>query len=202
VGPARRARTVAPLKGDEFMPGSFRRVVTGHNEAGDAIVLSDAPPARVVQVGGPAGPTFFEIWSTAGAPAPIVRGAEEPVGESLVLAPPPGGTRIRIMDFPPEGEEIRRLGAAGAAEKFGAMGDAAVSQFKAGSHPLMHRTATVDYAIVIEGEMTMILDGSETQRRAGDVVIQRGTRHAWSNRSGRTCRMAFVLIDGRFGDGL
>lgn len=62
----------------------------------------------------------------------------------------------------------------------------------------MHRTQTVDYGIVLEGEITMVLDRGETALQAGDVVIQNGTNHAWANRSGKICRMAFVLIDGRF----
>ena len=83
------------------------------------------------------------------------------------------------------------------------MGEASASRFGAGApHPLMHRTETVDYGIVIEGEMTLVLDRSETLLHAGDIVVQRGTNHAWSNRSDSPCRMAFVLIDGRFADGL
>ncbi len=121
----------------------------------------------------------------------------------MILAPPANGTRIRIIDFPPEGEEIRRLNEADAHGKFSAMGNVAASKFKAGGpHPLMHRTETVDYGIVIEGEMTLVVDQGETLLHAGDVVVQRGTNHAWANRSDRSCRMAFVLIDGRFADGL
>ena len=66
----------------------------------------------------------------------------------------------------------------------------------------MHRTETVDYGIVIEGEITLLVDEGETLVRAGDIVVQRGTNHAWANRSGRTCRIAFILIDGQFTDGL
>jgi uncharacterized cupin superfamily protein len=62
----------------------------------------------------------------------------------------------------------------------------------------MHRTETVDYAIILEGEMHLVLDDSEVLCRAGDVVIQCGTNHAWSNRSGRPCKVAFILIDGKF----
>lgn len=62
----------------------------------------------------------------------------------------------------------------------------------------MHRTETVDYAVVLQGELTMLLDDSEVTLRAGDVAIQRGTNHAWVNRSDTKCRVLFVLIDGRF----
>jgi len=185
------------------MSRSFRRIVTGHDADGNAILVSDAPPGRIVQVGGQGGPTFFEVWNTRETPALIDRRSDEPIESGLVLAPPKGGTRIRVIDFPPEGEEIRRLDEAGAREKFGSMSGAAASSFKQGApHPLMHRTQTVDYGIVLEGEMTLILDREETTIRAGDIVVQRGTNHAWANRSDRSCRIAFVLIDGQFTDGL
>ena len=71
-----------------------------------------------------------------------------------------------------------------------------------GAHPLMHRTESVDYGIVLEGELTLVLDGGETVLGAGDIVIQRGTSHAWANRSGRMARMAFILVDGAFEPGL
>jgi uncharacterized cupin superfamily protein len=66
----------------------------------------------------------------------------------------------------------------------------------------MHRTETIDYGIMLEGELTLIMDIGETTIRAGDIVIQRGTNHGWANRSGKACRIAFVLIDGQFTDGL
>jgi uncharacterized cupin superfamily protein len=69
-------------------------------------------------------------------------------------------------------------------------------------HPFMHRTQTVDYGIVIDGELTLIVDRGETTIKSGDVVVQRGTNHAWANRSGKNCRIAFVLIDGQFEEGL
>lgn len=181
----------------------FRRVVTGHDSEGQAIVLSDAPPTRVQQIGGPSGPTFFEVWNTREIPVLIDRQSGEPFESGLVLAPPKGGTRIRVMDFPPEGDEIRRLTATEAAEKFSEMGGKEASQTGTGApHPLMHRTQTLDYGIVLEGELTLILDRGETTIRAGDIIIQRGTNHAWANRTDKNCRVAFVLIDGQYVDGL
>lgn len=181
----------------------FRRILTGHDEAGNAILISDAPPTRAYLVGGPGGPTFHEIWSTRETPASIDRQSGEPAESGLVLAPPHGGTRLRVIDFPPEGDAVRNLTEAQAVEKFEAMGGAGASRARAGApHPLMHRTQTVDYGIVLEGEITMVLDQGETTLRAGDIVIQRGTNHAWANRSGANCRVAFVLIDGVFTEGL
>jgi len=184
-------------------PRTLRRIVTGHDDDGNAILVSDAPPTRVHGIGGPHGPTFFEVWSTRETPARIDRRSGEPPEDGLVLGPPPGGTRIRVMDFPPDSPAIHGLSATEAAAKFGEMGAAHAARAKPGApHPLMHRTETVDYAIVLEGELTLVVDRGETTVRAGDIVIQRGTNHAWANRSGKPCRIAFVLIDGRFTDGL
>jgi uncharacterized cupin superfamily protein len=68
----------------------------------------------------------------------------------------------------------------------------------ASPHPLMHRTESIDYGVVIEGEMTLLLDDAEVPLKRGSVVIQRGTNHAWANRSGKPCRMLFILIGGQY----
>ena len=182
---------------------TFKRVVTGHDPDGRAVVLSDAAPTRVHQVGGPGGPTFFEVWNTRETPVTIERRAQEPLEAGLVLAPPSDGTRLRVIDFPPETEALRQLMAAQASAAFSEMGGADAARNHAGApHPLMHRTQTVDYGIVLEGELTLVLDRGETTVRAGDIVIQQGTNHAWANRSGQRCRVAFVMLDARFADGL
>jgi len=181
----------------------FRRIVTGHDASDRAVIVQDAPPTRVVEIGGPGGPTFYEVWNTRQTPAVIDRQSGESAEEGLVLGPPERGTRIRVIDFPPEGDRIRNLTGAEAAEKFGEMGGADAARSVAGApHPLMHRTQTIDYGIVIEGELTLVLDDDETTVRTGDIVIQRGTSHAWANRSAANCRVAFVLIDGQYTDGL
>lgn len=185
------------------MKTEFRRIVTGHDEDGNAVIVSDAPPTRIQQLGGPGGPTFFEVWNTRETPALIDRQSGEPPENGLVLAPPKGGCRIRVIDFPPESDAIRQLSETEVRTHFGAMGSAGASKFEAGApHPLMHRTETIDYGIVLEGELTLILDRVETTVQAGDIVVQRGTNHAWANRSGRNCRIAFILIDGKYTDGL
>ncbi|MFT3912306.1 MAG: cupin domain-containing protein [Ferruginibacter sp.] len=179
---------------------TFRRIITGHNADGKAIIVSDAPPVLTQLIGGPGGPTFFEVWNTLETPALIHPAPAEANDTKLMLPPPKNGTRIRVIEFPPEGEEIRKLTGADAASKFKTMGDehASTSSEEGAPHPLMHRTQTVDYGIVLEGEITMILDRGETTIKAGDIIIQNGTNHAWANRSGKICRMAFVLIDGQF----
>jgi hypothetical protein len=185
------------------MPTAFKRVVTGHDPDGMAVILAEAAPTRVHQVGGPDGATFFEVWSTRETPAAIERRSLEPTESGLVLAPPTHGTRLRVIDFPPETEALRRQMEVQASSAFHEIGGADAARAGSGApHPLMHRTQTVDYGIVLEGELTLVLDRGETTVRAGDIVIQQGTNHAWANRSGQRCRVAFVLIDARFTDGL
>jgi uncharacterized cupin superfamily protein len=100
---------------------------------------------------------------------------------------------------PPETEEIRTLDATQAKSVFAGVGNAQASTLgRGGRHPLMHRTETVDYVVVLEGEITMLLDDSEVHLEAGDVLIQRGTNHAWSNRSGKRVKMLYILMDARF----
>ena len=185
------------------MAKSVRRIVTGHDAAGRAIIESDAPPTRVQVLSGN-GPTFFEVWNTRETPARIDRGGVEPAELQLTLPPPKNGTRIRVLDIPPETEEMQKVDAATARQHFAEVGAADASTHGGASarHPYMHRTQTIDYGIVLEGEITLIVDEGETVVRAGDIVVQRGTNHGWANRSGRNCRIAFILIDGQFTDGL
>jgi mannose-6-phosphate isomerase-like protein (cupin superfamily) len=173
-------------------------VVTGHDPDGKAVVASDGPLPTVVELTAIPGTVFHEVWATAGAPASVDNGADPTTGP-LKLPPPKRGTRIRFVDIPPDTAEYLAKGAARMKDAFEQIGDAKASTVKAGSpHPLMHRTESVDYGVVIEGEMTLVLDGSEVPLRPGSVVVQRGTNHAWANRSGRPCRMLFVLVDGEF----
>lgn len=181
-------------------PNPVRRVVTGHDEKGRAIIAEDGPAPRVVEIGGARGTVFTELWHTAEMPARIERRTEEPVETGVTLAPPANGTRIRIVDFPPEEEAVAAdVSPEEARALFAAIGAADASRHRKGArHPFMHRTETIDYGIVLAGEITLLVDEGETHLRAGDIVVQRGTNHAWSNRSGQNCRMCFVLVDGEF----
>lgn len=183
------------------MGKSVRRIVTGHDAQGRSIVQEDGPPARVVTLGGESGTTFHEMWSTRSTPAPIDRASGEPAEPGISLLPPAGGTRIRILDIPPDDGNVAALPREAVRALFEAIG-AGHALAENSPHPLMHRTETVDYGIVLEGELVLILDDSETRVRAGDIVVQRGTSHAWANRSSSHARIAFVLIDGRFEAGL
>ena len=179
-------------------PPRIRRVVTGHDEQGHSVVLTDGPAPRAVTIDGRGG-AFVELWTTRAMPAPIDRASGEPPEDGIHLHPPANGTRLRIVDFPPEDENVlAQLTPEVVRAVFSSINAADSLPAEPGAHPLMHRTESVDYGIVLEGEITLVLDGGETALRAGDIVIQRGTSHAWANRSGEMARMAFILIDGAF----
>ncbi|MCO8593188.1 cupin domain-containing protein [Burkholderia multivorans] len=175
---------------------AIHRIVTGHDPEGRAVIASQGPLPTVVEIAAIPGTVFHEVWSTSGNPVSIDNGADPTVG-ALTLPPPPQGTRFRFVDIPSDTSEFLARGATRMQEAFTQVGDAHASTVRADSpHPLMHRTESIDYGVVIEGEMTLVLDDSEVALAPGSVVIQRGTNHAWANRSGRPCRMLFVLIDG------
>lgn len=192
------------MKETTMLTAPFRRVVTGHDAQGRAVIQQDAPPPRVQRIGGDTGPIFYEVWNTRATPAPIDRASGEPAEDGIILAPPKNGTRIRVLDIPPEDERLAQVSAEDARRHFAEVGAAGASSHSdTGSrHAYMHRTETVDYGIVLQGEITLIVDEGETIVRAGDIVIQRGTNHGWANRSTENCRIAFVLIDGAFEPGL
>jgi hypothetical protein len=148
-----------------------RRVVTGHDSEGRSMVVSDGM-ARAYDLGR-SGSMLFDIWRTTQTPAPILAVERDPVDVPLDFEINERGVRIRMLDIAsPEPAET----------------------------PYMHRTESIDYGLVLEGEMCMILDKGEVCLKAGDFIIQRGTNHAWTNRSGRRCRMLFIMIGGQFSD--
>ena len=177
----------------------IRRVVTGHDAHGRAIVVSDGPSPFVHLNNIAPGFQSTDIWRTFETPAAIVADATEPTEGPRRQLPTPEGTVVRINHFPPETDSIRHMTHQQAASHFAELGNKAASTVASGArHPLMHRTETIDYAIVLSGEITMILDDEDVHLKAGDVVVQCGTNHAWANRSKATCIVAFILIDGRF----
>jgi quercetin dioxygenase-like cupin family protein len=181
------------------MAKQVRRVVTGHDESGKAIVISDGP-APFVHVNA-VDPEWYstDIWRTNETPARIVRAAAEPTLGPRRQMPEKRGTVLRINHFPPEQDAVRRMDPEASRRAFAALGNERAATFgKGGRHPLMHRTETIDYAIVLSGEITMVLDDVDVLLETGDIVVQSGTNHAWSNRSNAPCVVAFVLIDGAF----
>lgn len=175
------------------MTHAIRRVVTGHDDQGRAVVLIDgiAPNVKVRQG---AGFVHSLIWVTEETPADI-SGRADRADVDIGVAPPPRGSILRVVDFPPVTPEVENIDHETLIQAMGAGHHARAD----GSvrHSYMHRTRTIDYAVVLDGEIDMLLDDSEVRLAAGDVVVQRGTNHAWVNRSNRHCRMAFVLIDAK-----
>jgi mannose-6-phosphate isomerase-like protein (cupin superfamily) len=177
---------------------SITRIVTGHTTDGRAIITEAGPLPTVVEIAAIPGTIFHEVWSTEGSPAAVDNSAD-PTLAPLVLSPPAGGTRFRFVDIPPDTDEFLATGATAMDQAFTEIGERHASTVAPGSpHPLMHRTESIDYGVVIEGEMALVLDEGEVALKPGSVVIQRGTNHAWANRSGRPCRMLFVLISGQY----
>lgn len=181
------------------MPNPVRRVVTGHDEQGRSIVVSDGP-APFVHIN-PADPEWYstDVFRSVGAPAAIAAQPVETTEGPRRQLPTPRGTVIRVNNFPPEPEAVRRMTPEDAQRAFASLGNAQAATFgKGGRHPLMHRTETIDYAIVVSGEITMLLDVGEVVLKAGDILVQCGTNHAWVNRSNAPAIVIFVLIDGEF----
>lgn len=177
---------------------SIHRVVTGHDDQGRSVVSSEGPLPTVVEIAAIPGTLFHEVWSTSQTPARVGNDGDPTLGP-LVLSPPAGGTRMRFVDIPPDTDDFLANAQHRMHEAFSQIGEAQASTVKNDSpHPLMHRTESVDYGIVIDGEMTLVLDRGEVALKAGSVVVQRGTNHAWANRSGKSCRMLFILVDGRY----
>ncbi|MGD9920904.1 MAG: cupin domain-containing protein, partial [Pseudorhodoplanes sp.] len=136
-----------------------------HDDNHIAKVLIDAPALNAKRPS--PGLVSTLIWSTDATPGklPLGTSIEDHGARVLGTAPPKNGSRFAVIDFPP------------------------------GNKPHMHRTDTIDYVIVIEGEIDMHMDDSTVTLKQGDVMVQRGTNHAWANRSGKRARLAFVLID-------
>jgi len=171
------------------MPQQTRRVVTGHDAGGRAVVLIDgaAPNAKLRKA---TGLTSTLLWVTEESPADN-SGSADAAERDIGVAPPPRGSIFRVVDFPPSMD----FGAVDTVAMLREMGLGA-GQGDA-RHASMHRTKSVDYAVVISGEIDMLLDDSEVHLKAGDVLVQRGTNHGWVNRGRENCRIAFVLIDAK-----
>jgi hypothetical protein len=178
-----------------------RRVVTGHDDQGRSIALLDTGPGNVL-INDALAVTDYEMWATDESPASILRVPADPSGRPVMIPPNPNGTVIRVADFEPDPSITGEAEVADAASRAFAQLDPTASQWEPGAHPGMHRTETVDYAIVMEGSIDMLLDVGEVHLEAGDVLVQMGTKHAWINRSGGTTRVIFILIDGTFDPGL
>ena len=172
----------------------FRRVVTGHDENGVAIIESDQMATHMLERHNRPGVRLTNFWLSNSTPAEY-DGATETCEGPFILHPPEHGSVFRCVEFLPEDPEVMaKLDGKSAFAEMGA-GDNVVQDAR---HPWMHRTDSLDYGIVISGEITMMMDdeSEDVLLKAGDMVVQRGTNHAWANRGTESCVIAFVLIDG------
>ena len=169
----------------------MRRIVTGHDEEGKSVITIDGPPARSLgeEAGG-----LYELWNTDGNEINTLDEIDRADNEVL-LSPPNGGTKFRYFQINPTPEGVPAdLIEAATAEAFEKMG-AAHHRVDTTRHPAMHKTKTIDYIILLKGDVTLLLDNEEVDLKPFDVVVQRGTNHAWVNNGNEPALFIAVLID-------
>ena len=171
-----------------------RRIVcVDENEKSKAI--SDAPVTDVRTDPARPGYSATRVWVTDRTPARIA-GITDTAHMPHTLEPPPGGSVCRIVTFPPDASFKNKIGAPEVQSFFASMGSPAASTYSADApHPYMQKTRTLDFALIIEGEVTLVLDLEEVSLSAGDTVVLRGANHAWSNRSNKPCIIAMSMHD-------
>ncbi|MGD9920167.1 MAG: cupin domain-containing protein [Pseudorhodoplanes sp.] len=185
------------LPADFKMPAGIRpvrRIVTIDRELGKSSLVSDGPAPDIWL--DPARPGFAStrVWVTDSTPAKIVF---ETLQLPHRMLPPANGSVMRYMTLPPDESWKGRVGESEVRAYVAAMGAPGASRFGEGAHPYLQQTRTLDFCAVIEGEVTLVLDNEEVDLRAGQIVVQRGTRHAWSNRSNKPVIVAIAAHDGR-----
>jgi len=169
----------------------MRRIITGHNESGKSIITIDGPPACSIgeDVGG-----LFELWNTDGQPINS-RDQIDRADSEILLSPPPQGTKFRYFQINPTPEGVPwDILQDAAAEAFRRIG-AAHHRVDTSKHPAMHKTKTIDYIILLKGDVSLLLDEDEVRLEPHDVVVQRGTNHAWINHGKEPALLIAVLID-------
>ncbi len=176
----------------------IRRIVTIDDSEGKSLAIADGPSPDVS--GDPARPGFSStrIWMTDASPPSIGDYRDAVTQYPASLEPPPRGSVCRILTLPPDAGFLGKIHAGDVEAFFRAMGSPQASTYaKSAPHPYMQKTRTLDFCLILEGEATLVLDTGEVHLKAGDTVIQRGTNHAWSNRSDRPCRIAISSHDAR-----
>jgi mannose-6-phosphate isomerase-like protein (cupin superfamily) len=169
-----------------------RRVLTGHDAGGRSTFIADGEAPNVKEMASMPGLALTDLWETAAAPASNA-GEQDAAARPVRLEPPKNGTILRIVEFPPD--SAWRGGADGAAA-FKSIG-AGHAQDRGSSDPMMHKTSTVDYIIVLKGEIYAVMETGEKLLRAGDILVQRGTNHSWSVRGNEPCIVAAVLVSAK-----
>ena len=169
-----------------------RRVLTGHDADGRSTFIADGIAPNMKEMPSFPGLALTDLWETKGAPASN-EGEQDAAARPIRLEPPPGGTIVRIVEFPPDSTRPQN---SDGREGFKAIG-AGHAQDRHSSDPMMHRTSTVDYIIVLKGEIYAVMEKGETLLKPGDILIQRGTMHSWSVRGSEPCIVAAVLVNSK-----
>ena len=167
----------------------IRRVVTGHDRNGKSIFVEDRKAPNVLEMASMPGVALTDLWRTATSPASNSGNKDAATGK-IKLEPPASGTILRIVEFPPDSQWRGRADAGRAFDSIGA----GHAPDHSSDDPMRHKTSTVDYIIVLKGEIYALMDEGETLLKAGDILIQRGTNHSWSVRGNEPCIVAAVLV--------
>jgi mannose-6-phosphate isomerase-like protein (cupin superfamily) len=179
------------LAGSAASAADIRRVVTGLDANNKAVVLFDS---QVPLKAGPTPNPVLNLWITDSLP-PGFSFKDDSAAKPIGLSPPDNGSVIRIVEFRPLDPAVEAKMDPNLIMKV--VGDHAPARGLPVTHPLMHRTRTLDYAVILSGEIDMMLDDSTVHVKAGDVIIQQATNHAWINRGREPCRILFVLMDSK-----
>jgi uncharacterized cupin superfamily protein len=177
-------------------PTPVRRIVAGDDESGKAVIFSDGPSPDVHT--DPARPGFAStrLWVTNRTPA-RVQGVRETLDAPHALEPPKGGSVCRYVTYPPENGYLGGVTETHVRDYFTAMGSPRACAYAPDApHPYMQQIDSLDFCHILDGEITLVLDTEEVHLKAGDSVVQRGARHAWSNRSDKACTIIFCSHDG------
>jgi mannose-6-phosphate isomerase-like protein (cupin superfamily) len=169
-----------------------RRVLTGHDAEGRSTFLADGLAPNVKEMASMPGLALTDLWETKGAPASNA-GDADAAARPVRLEPPKNGTILRIVEFPPDSQW---RDSADGREAFKSIGAGHAKDRHSGD-PMMHKTSTVDYIIVLKGEVYAIMETGEKLLRPGDILVQRGTNHSWSVRGTEPCVVAAILVNAK-----
>lgn len=175
-------------------PNLHRRIVV-IDEGDRSCVVSDGPSPDTRTDPARPGFTLSRMWVTDTMPVRL-KGVRESLHLPNTLEPPPAGSTCYMVTFPPDSVFRGKAGRSEVEAWFASIGSPNASTYSPSApHPYMQKTQTLEHCLVLEGEITLVLDTEEVHLRAGDIVVQRGTNHAWSNRSDNPCVIAFSSHD-------
>jgi mannose-6-phosphate isomerase-like protein (cupin superfamily) len=174
------------------MASDIRRIVTGLDADNKAVVLFDS---RLPLAPRPSGVASTNLWITDSYPPALSFTQDDPAKQPIGISPPDNGTTFRVVEFPPHDAAAEAKMEPDFLMK--SIGDKAPTRGVPVTHPFMHRTRTLDYAVVLSGEIDMMLDETSLHLKPGDTIVQQATNHAWINHGKDPCRILFVLMDSK-----